>query len=332
MKERKQSLAVLSRVLIALGALALASVVMLAVDLVVRAAYLGESPLSGSSFGFSLSRYAIANQMAFVPLIVAGVAMRRNRHCAVAVLLAAWVVGALIPIAYTYASTSHYESFWDVHPLNYGSVFGLAVVVAAALVVVGVSRAAERRSLLVSDAQAENHGGDGSIGGNMAMRHCDMLRSFAKSKNGVEVAVEGESMSPSLVSGDRIRLVCCDGDMSLGDIVMYPGRHGGRPVVHRIVGEAGSCYHAMGDNSLKCDQVTHSELVGKIAAVNIGEVWHPVSAGLELSADIAKLGFRISELVKDGAIEQSSLAESLCRQRASTCRQWRFCLEAAMGV
>lgn len=72
--------------------------------------------------------------------------------------------------------------------------------------------------------------------------------------------VEGKSMYPTLISGDKI-LVEKKRDIYIGDIVaFYLGK---KLVVHRVVRVKGDMLYTKGDNSLSCDSpITVSDIQG----------------------------------------------------------------------
>lgn len=91
------------------------------------------------------------------------------------------------------------------------------------------------------------------------------------------IAVSGDSMEPTLHTGDRIA-VRVDPSPSVGDVIVFVDGEN-QTVVHRLVAHFGSTYVCLGDNRRALDPLIEAAcVVGVAEAVIIGDERIPVVA------------------------------------------------------
>ncbi len=91
------------------------------------------------------------------------------------------------------------------------------------------------------------------------------------------IAVSGDSMEPTLYTGDRIR-VRIDPSPSVGEVIVFVDGDN-QTVVHRLVAHLGSTYVSLGDNRRALDPLIEAAcVVGVAEAIISGDKQKPVLA------------------------------------------------------
>ena len=91
------------------------------------------------------------------------------------------------------------------------------------------------------------------------------------------IAVSGDSMEPTLYTGDRIR-VRIDPSPSIGEVIVFVDGEN-QTVVHRLVAHLGSTYVCLGDNRRALDPFVEAAcVVGVAEAIVSGDEQTPVLA------------------------------------------------------
>ena len=153
------------------------------------------------------------------------------------------------------------------------------------------------------------------------MDKISLLRFCVLVRGSFEIEVAGNSMSPSLTSGD-IALLSNDREIRPGDIAVYPGKRSGLPVAHRVVKidtlSGNKDIYLIGDNCAKVDICKSDDVVGHICAIRQQEDarWHDLSQ-TPFSLSIVTLSILLTR-EKD-----TNQAEVIERQRRAVCEKWR---------
>ena len=85
----------------------------------------------------------------------------------------------------------------------------------------------------------------------------------------LQLTITGNSMFPSLKSGDRVT-VRREDTYSPGDIVVF--RHNGGLTIHRLLWQLGNRVTCKGDNNLFCEEVYPEDILGKVVEISAGDV------------------------------------------------------------
>ena len=95
------------------------------------------------------------------------------------------------------------------------------------------------------------------------------LKAYINNKQNVVLTATGNSMRPTICTGDRITITSEIDNIIIGDIIVFFNLNSKRYIAHRIVAFLGNrLIITKGDNNSYCDQPIHkSEVIGKIINV-----------------------------------------------------------------
>lgn len=100
-----------------------------------------------------------------------------------------------------------------------------------------------------------------------------LLPSLIRSKGQAEITVTGISMNPTLYEGDRILVQVCN-TYAPGDLLVYSYKNEGL-LVHRLLhigqtlaGQTDTRFYCKGDNAFRLEDLSQSEIIGKVISVN----------------------------------------------------------------
>jgi signal peptidase I len=80
----------------------------------------------------------------------------------------------------------------------------------------------------------------------------------------VWMPVKGTSMLPMLRVGDRVKVQRVDGDLQLGDIVVF--RQGSELIIHRVLGFRRNQWYTRGDNVMHFDPpISTDDILGRVS-------------------------------------------------------------------
>jgi hypothetical protein len=160
------------------------------------------------------------------------------------------------------------------------------------------------------------------------MNNSDFLRSAIKLRGFIDIDVVGSSMSPSLLSGDRVRLIPPI-TMSIGCLAVFPGRRSGQPILHRLIDARHDGFDVVGDGATV---LTSERIENSIGIVK--SLWHP-QKGFWVDIPLDEESFAIATLSKriienkealTGDPVRDGVNDSLLLARRDICRKWRVAL------
>lgn len=96
-----------------------------------------------------------------------------------------------------------------------------------------------------------------------------LLPLLIKSKGSIDISVKGHSMQPTLYEGDIITIAKCD-DYNVGDILVF-GYKDDTLITHRLIKKT-EYYLCKGDNAFRIEDITFSQIIGKVVRINSTEV------------------------------------------------------------
>ena len=152
---------------------------------------------------------------------------------------------------------------------------------------------------------------------------CDLARRLLDRRGELEIRVSGRSMLPSLRPDDTMLLVPINERLSLGDLVVYPGRRSLEPVLHRAVHVDENVIRLVGDNAIVFTDIRREDAVGMVRALFWGGSWRPVSVASEHGLCIAELNALICGVSASGKL---GLVTRFQNERRAECLRWRACV------
>ena len=158
-----------------------------------------------------------------------------------------------------------------------------------------------------------------------AMNNSDFIRDIIKLRGNFDIEVAGRSMSPSLITGDRVRLIA-PRNIDVGCLIAFPGRRSGWPVLHRLININQEQLLAIGDNGCVVTSLCPESLIGVVESIWNPETqtWAPIMKNDEAAA-IAQLSAEVAEETNttlDYNTENTPL-ELLLLHRTRVCAKWR---------
>lgn len=140
------------------------------------------------------------------------------------------------------------------------------------------------------------------------MNACDLLRSAINKLGSLEMKVAGNSMSPFLLSGEKVLLLPAD-NIVIGDVVAHPGRRSGMPVLHRVIDITASTIETMGDNSLTPTKIDPPSVIAVFSALWLDQlgIWCKAPLSSHGSFDLANISLELRMNLKSADSDSAAL-------------------------